>query len=837
MVLKVSSLKSALLLALIGFLSIGMVVAEEIVVHQAKTKYDDLAPKSQISTFPGIDYAIHRNGLLWTTIHNTGVIGNVFRLRIDDIQKDAPAFYHPRYSRKQHGYFASLWIGGVVDGDTLVSTGYDTEVRPWQGILPIETWPDQYPIGAIEVRSNLPNSEYYHERAKAEIEFHTTYTDTFQGVWFIPDNEFDLRRHRPLGIQVKQTSYSWSANYAADFIIFDYSITNIGDKHIKDAWVGMYYAGCVLHRSEVPSPPSDDIAGYIYSVPHELEDVGDELMRTMYTIDADGNSFSLPWDLIRTASAFSITPLQTPDIDSRNNFNWWIHPWGADINWGPRRIGSLDRPLRLFQGELGQPRSDKDKYYLMSTPEIDYSGYEMAVNHTREGWLEPVEFAGNYARGHFPEMVTSFGPFDLEPGASRPLTLVMAVGDDIHYNRSAFYYTFDTANPEIFTSQLDWSDLVTNIRWAKQVYDNPGVDTDIDGDSGRYVMRLNPLTGDSNRIYYEGDGVPDFRGAQPPPPPDIRLQPDDGRIIVRWDGTITETSYDPMSYAQDFEGYRVYVGRSPSATDAVLYASYDVENFNLYRYDPPREGYVLDGLPMRMPEILEVFGDDFDPYASSHANPFKWHGSHYYFKPVDYNQSDLSDPGHIHKLYPDALPDTTDVDEEGRMRYYQYEFVIEDLLPTVPYWVAVTAFDFGHPQKSLEPLETTFEANMSEVFAIGSEGLESRELDVYVYPNPYRVDANYADRGFENRLDLTSPERARRIYFANLPPKCTISIYSLNGDLVRRLEHNEPHDSGTKSVKEWDLISRNVQMIVSGLYYFVVEAPQGTQIGKFVVLK
>jgi len=817
--------------------SIPLAESEETITGLVPMKYDPAPALNQTSVYPGVTYGIHRNGMLWTVIHSNGIIGDVYGLRLDDYNKVAPSFYYPRYSRKQHGYTAALWIGGVVGRDTLVSVTLDSETKQYQWILPVEFWPDEYPIGAMQVRSNLPTSSYYDEDAKAEMEFEATYCDTFEGVWWVPDNEYDRRRHRPMGLKVTQTSYSWSANYAADFIIVNYAIENIGSDTILDAWAGIQYNGCNFHRSEVPSPPSDDIAGYIYSWPSEFEEVGDELMQAIYCIDNDGNSFSLPWDLIRTAAAFSIAPLHAPGFWSRNNFNWWCHPWEGDMNWGPRQYGSVEHPLRLYQGELGQPRSDKDKYDMLSRSEIDYCTYEMAVDHSRYGWLPPPDNAGVYAKGLYPKMLTSFGPFDLYPGDGRVLTVVLSIGDDVHYNRSAFYYTFDTLNPQPFMDQLDWTDLITNIRWAKLIYDNPGVDTDLDGDSGSYVLREESFTGDTVKVYYEGDGVPDFRGAQAPPPPEVRVIPRDGEITIRWNGYLTETYYDPLSFVQDFEGYRVYIGRSASATDVSLLSSWDAEDFNVLKWDEVRDKYVLVSLPLSLVELREAFGEDFNPTAYTRTDPFKYDGYLYYFEPVDYNMSDLSDPDGIHKLYPDAVLDTSDVDEEGRLRYYEYEFVIKDLQTTVPWFVSVTAFDFGHPPKSLDPLESNPELNMVEVFAIGQGDDAYTDLKAFVYPNPYRVDANYAQRGLENRGDYTSTERARRIYFANLPPRCTIKVFSLDGDLIKQIEHDEPAWSGTRTVEEWDLISRNVQAIVSGLYYWTVESDYGTQIGKLVILK
>jgi len=119
-----------------------------------------------------------------------------------------------------------------------------------------------------------------------------------------------------------------------------------------------------------------------------------------------------------------------------------------------------------------------------------------------------------------------------------------------------------------------------------------------------------------------------------------------------------------------------------------------------------------------------------------------------------------------------------------------------------------------------------------------SDTVEAKNLDVYVYPNPYRIDGNYFEDGFEGRDDTYKiPDRIRRIHFANLPRVCKIYIYSLDGDLVRELDHNYP-DGGPQSMHDtWDLITRNTQRVVTGIYYFVVESSTRTQIGKFVIIR
>ncbi len=93
------------------------------------------------------------------------------------------------------------------------------------------------------------------------------------------------------------------------------------------------------------------------------------------------------------------------------------------------------------------------------------------------------------------------------------------------------------------------------------------------------------------------------------------------------------------------------------------------------------------------------------------------------------------------------------------------------------------------------------------------------------------------DDGYENRNTELADDRARNIYFANLPNRCAISIYSIDGDLVRKIEHDEPTGNATASTERFSMITRNTQALVSGLYYWAIVSEYGTQIGKLVVIK
>ena len=65
-----------------------------------------------------------------------------------------------------------------------------------------------------------------------------------------------------------------------------------------------------------------------------------------------------------------------------------------------------------------------------------------------------------------------------------------------------------------------------------------------------------------------------------------------------------------------------------------------------------------------------------------------------------------------------------------------------------------------------------------------------------------------------------------------LPKQCTIRIFSYSGQLINTIEHNRDTFG-----KPWYQITRNNQVLASGVYFFVVEDPNGARShGKFVVI-
>jgi hypothetical protein len=162
-------------------------------------------------------------------------------------------------------------------------------------------------------------------------------------------------------------------------------------------------------------------------------------------------------------------------------------------------------------------------------------------------------------------------------------------------------------------------------------------------------------------------------------------------------------------------------------------------------------------------------------------------------------------------------------------------------LPSQLYYVAVTAFDFGSPASGLTSLETSPTTNAVAEYAQNRTGkVEAEGLNVVVYPNPYRIDGDYRSQsggGFEGRgMESLIDDRVRAIHFTNLPHRCTIRIFTIDGDLVRVIDHDYPPNDPRSMHDAWDVITRNTQAPVSGIYYYVVESEFGNQIGKIVII-
>jgi hypothetical protein len=100
---------------------------------------------------------------------------------------------------------------------------------------------------------------------------------------------------------------------------------------------------------------------------------------------------------------------------------------------------------------------------------------------------------------------------------------------------------------------------------------------------------------------------------------------------------------------------------------------------------------------------------------------------------------------------------------------------------------------------------------------------------IRIVPNPYNIN----DPLLQKALGVLDE---RQISFVNLPVKCTIKIFTENGDLVQTLIHDKPtENSGSE---DWDMITSSQQVISSGVYIAVFQMPGGDMsYQKFIVVR
>ncbi|NIP42410.1 MAG: hypothetical protein GWO41_06875 [candidate division Zixibacteria bacterium] len=419
-------------------------------------------PTYTSSDMPNLQIRVHKVGNIHMTVTNYGMFGD----RISDSFIDpetglpAPSCEYPAGSGNEYIFHGGLWIGAIVGDDTLVTVGVDG----WQNVN--EMFPEGPPEGDIEKRSTIPSSPYYSPDAISEADYIAIYYDTLTDPTYVISDPFDARPHLPLGLKIRQESYSWSDPEYDDFIIFRFIISNIAQNQLDEIYFGFYCDADILNPEINPGGFSDDISGSIqYTDPLSWENV-----LIGWSSDNDGDPDGGYWYYSSPRGAIGVSLLDFP-APPYSSFNWWVpalyNP--ATYDWGPM----LDSNYRDFgTGGKGTPSGDRNKYYIMANAELDYDQMFAAIDHTGGGWLPPPvsTFAVDLANGYDARFLFSFGETDLSPGDSMDFAFVLTVGDEFHKNPDDFSNLFDPQNPQLFYDSLDFSNLIENVQAARQLY-------------------------------------------------------------------------------------------------------------------------------------------------------------------------------------------------------------------------------------------------------------------------------------------------------------------------------------------------------------------------------
>lgn len=110
---------------------------------------------------------------------------------------------------------------------------------------------------------------------------------------------------------------------------------------------------------------------------------------------------------------------------------------------------------------------------------------------------------------------------------------------------------------------------------------------------------------------------------------------------------------------------------------------------------------------------------------------------------------------------------------------------------------------------------------------ISTDVIKSNMNKIRVVPNPYVVSSLYEPEFGELRR-----EPLRQIQFINLPPECTIYIFTVDADLIKTLYH-----SSTTGTEVWDLRAEGGREIAAGVYMYLVKTADSEYLERFAVIK
>ena len=126
------------------------------------------------------------------------------------------------------------------------------------------------------------------------------------------------------------------------------------------------------------------------------------------------------------------------------------------------------------------------------------------------------------------------------------------------------------------------------------------------------------------------------------------------------------------------------------------------------------------------------------------------------------------------------------------------------------------------------------EPNINDVYSFKVKGSQIKtELikeninRIRVVPNPYVASSLYEPEFGELRR-----EPLRQIQFVNLPPECTIYIFTVDADLVKTIYH-----SSNNGTEVWDLRAEGGREIAPGVYIYVVKSGDIEYKERFAVIK
>ena len=439
--------------------------------------------------------------------------------------------------------------------------------------------------------------------------------------------------------------------------------------------------------------------------------------------------------------------------------------------------------LKLMAGDtINLTENEKKWFFHTPNPDTDLSTELNPHFDSLEGLMEEDAFEEG-EDGLDGVFIMSCGPFDLPVGREVPFSFCIIFGQ----------------NKE---------DLINNARFAQVMYNSR------------------------------------YQGFTPPTRPTTYSETDHGEVRVYWND-VAENAVDVVTGYSDFEGYRIYKsddgGKSWGSPDDMIYDT---------------DGIFVGWRPMEQYDLSAYEDSVHCVYTNNECNDGRNRGH-------SIKGQDPFFPWF--NLGTDSGLDAVRLEEADwkivGSDTFKYMFVDNHVVDGMEYTYSVTAYDMGvEPPRSTRYVEsdigyvavvdtnysnpdnwadpdgyasienskgtTELDPNFLKVYpgVIAQENLDK----VTVVPNPYIVHSPFNETEF-----------LKQIRFTNLPEKCQIKIFTVTGEYINTINH-ENENSGNAI---WDLRTINNQEIAPGLYIYYVEQMDNTgkvmsnHIGKFAVVR
>ncbi len=760
------------------------------------------APLPQVYALRPPDLFYHAAGALRLMVTNVGMLGN---------PHEGVDSFGAGWRDGEYLHTAELWVGAVAsDNMEHVSSGFefrpslgpgDTIYRSHEGAPGGGRWgfssyggdddgdgqrDEEFLNGRDDDGDGLIDEDF---EAISQEMFCCEYWDhTTEAMQSMPD-------HRPLYVRVRQRSFAWSEDGYDDFIGLDLEIINEGFESLRDLYVG-WLVDADIGRIEGAGYWRDDLGAADVIDTSYVNDEISYICRDRDGIWHDCNRERLRFDIVCMRDAHGSEGGQYGD-DLPADRDGWLG------------VMLLDQTT----DETGE-RAPRRVAFHTRTFVTRRWGYDY-LDHSRYQWLaggqwqpDSVKNPSDYA------MMLSIGPFpEVMPGERLRGQWVLVVGPG-------------------------WKGLRQNAVAARRVWRGRWRDADHDPETGvegrERCLRVEPgqraliwrdpcvQLGDVLKVKSDDCSIPDvwvdddcdcctpvqdpeagrwgceslvrWVARVAPPPPTVSTEnpqrnvylTGDRTVRIEWDNA-PELAVDPWTNTQRFCGYRIW----------------RVEGWTRPLGAPGPESGDWHLLADLAPEPV---GSQLD--LAEHTNAFA--------RVIEYVsiEGDTLGPRPRYEVGRYFFDDTKGL-KNGMLYFYD--------VTSYACWID----DEDHYHEIAQPpAALECEGVRPRCDAVGVEAWRDR---LAVVPNPYRGGAAW---------DL-NPNSAdplgTHISFIGLPDRdCTIRIYTLAGDLVQTLQHTPWRHRGEL---QWDLISRNHQPIVSGVYLYAVRCGQEQKVGRFTVIR